>query len=111
MTAVEWLDEQLQDKMYFVYGYTDGVRKVTIPLEDYMRLKQEALEMEKQQIIDAYRIGECEVGLMIVNKPEQYYNETYGSKGSGNTPKCTCNVDPFLCQIHGTSDGKTITAF
>jgi len=37
--------------------------------------------------------------------------ETFVSKGSDEAPKCTCNVDSFLCQIHGTSDGKTITAF
>ena len=28
-----------------------------------------------------------------------------------NDIKCTCNVDTFICQIHGTSDGKTITVF
>ena len=75
MTAVEWLDEQLQDTMYFVYGYTDGVRKVTIPLEDYMRLKQEAIELEKQQIIDAHKSGEYLIP--HIENAEQYYNETF----------------------------------
>jgi hypothetical protein len=42
---------------------------------------------------------------------DDYYQETFVSKGSEEVPKCTCNVDSFLCQIHGTSDGKTITAF
>jgi hypothetical protein len=84
MTAVNWLDEQLQDKMYFVYGYTDGVRKVTIPLEDYMKFKQEALELEKKQIIDAYAQGFIESENMDKGA-EQYYNETYGSKGSDET--------------------------
>lgn len=103
MTAVEYLIEELEGS-FSIIARAVGVKK-------YNEIVRKSLEMEKQQIIDAYRIGECEVGLMIVNKPEQYYNETYGNKGSGNTPKCTCNVDPFLCQIHGTSDGKTITAF
>ena len=82
MTAIEWLDEQLQDTMYFVYGYTDGVRKVTIPLEDYMRLKQVALEMEKEQIKDAYKFGLSDE---YVIGSDKYYNETYGSKGSDET--------------------------
>lgn len=81
-TAVEWLDEKLQDTMYFVYGYTDGVRKVTILLEDYMRLKQEAIKLEKQQIIDAYANGSND---RLKNRINDYYNETYGSKGSDET--------------------------
>ena len=76
MTAVEWLDEQLQDKMYFVYGYTDGVRKVTIPLEDYMKFKQEALELEKQQIIEA-----IEDGLNKYDKDELKKNVIMDFKG------------------------------
>ena len=90
MTAVKWLDEQLQDTMYFVYGYTDVVRKVTIPLEDYMRLKQVALEMEKEQIINAFDEGqEYEYQVFVNSAPrffsDTYYNETYGSKGSDET--------------------------
>ena len=76
MTAVQWLDEQLQDTMYFVYGYTDGVRKVTIPLEDYMRLKQEALEMEKEQITNAYYMGSQDAPIKK-GQSEEYYNETF----------------------------------
>lgn len=75
-TAVEWLDEQLQDTMYFVYGYTDGVRKVTIPLEDYMRLKQVALEMEKEQIKDAYGDGLNAHRTEFCNRDE-YFNKTF----------------------------------
>ena len=88
MTAVKWLDEQLQDTMYFVYGYTDGVRKVTIPLEDYMRLKQVALELEKEQIIDAYANAVMKennsdyIGMHEQSSAEIYFAETYGSKGS-----------------------------
>ena len=83
MTAVQWLDEQLQDTMYFVYGYTDGVRKVTIPLEDYMRLKQEAIELEEKQIIDAYASAVMKennsdyIGMHEQSSGEIYFNETY----------------------------------
>ena len=84
-TAVEWLDEQLQDTMYIQYGYVNGVRKVVMPLEDYMRLKQVALEMEKEQIIDAFDEGKSDGyktarewdEMVIFSNSEQYYNETY----------------------------------
>lgn len=48
-TSVEWFDEQLQDKMYVQYGYADGVRKIVIPIEDYMKLKQQTIQMEREQ--------------------------------------------------------------
>ena len=100
-TAIEWLDEQLQDTMYFVYGYTDGVRKVTIPLEDYMRLKQVALEMEKEQIINAFDEGqEYEYQVFVNSAPrffsDTYYNETYGSKGSDEEKTNSQRFDEFM---------------
>lgn len=52
-TAVEWLDERLQDKMYIQYGYHDGLRSIVIKLDEYMKLKQQAKHMEKEQIIKA----------------------------------------------------------
>ena len=87
MTAVNWLDEQLQDTMSFQYGFIDGVRKVIIPLEDYMKLKQEAIELEKQQIIDAWHKGYDNQSPMIdeENCGQTYYTSTYGSKGSDET--------------------------
>jgi hypothetical protein len=57
MTSIEWLDEKLQDTMFIQYGYSDGVRKIVIPLEDYMRLKQEAKEMHKAELERNYFIG------------------------------------------------------
>ena len=50
LTAIEWLDEQLQDKMYVQYGYGTGIRKIVIPIEEYIYFKQQAKAMEKQQI-------------------------------------------------------------
>lgn len=68
MTAVEWLIEQLMER-----GFQE---------KNYEILKQ-AKEMEKQQIIDAFDEGSSDgfYGWGSSNK-EQYYNETYGSKGS-----------------------------
>ena len=55
-TAVQWLLEQYLKK--------DGLAKSDV---------SRALEMEKQQIIDAYALGYDELG-------EEYYNETFDIK-------------------------------
>lgn len=52
-TAVEWLDEQLQDKMFIQYGYGTGIRKIVIPIDYYMEFIKQAKAMEKEQIINA----------------------------------------------------------
>ena len=76
-TAVEWLDEQLQDKMYVQYGYGTGIRKIVIPIEEYIYFKQQAKAMEKEQMHKCgsfWRGKEHEIEKPIF---EQYYNETY----------------------------------
>ena len=67
-TAVEWLEEQFNNWK--------------VPTSQ-MLFKQ-AKEMEKQQIIDAYQSGDGDAYNLDATKKwgEQYYNETYGSKGS-----------------------------
>ena len=54
---------------------------------------EEAKKLERQQIIDANRAG---VDMVIDKKPfiigEQYYNETYGSKGSDELSKDAKNT-------------------
>ena len=76
MTVVTWLDEQLQDTMFIQYGYSDGVRKIVIPMEDYIRLKKIAKEMEKEQMFELWNGGiNCteEGGKSF----DQYYNEKF----------------------------------
>ena len=69
MTAVEFLVTKLNDKVdYIPIKMWDEVREII----------QQALEMEKQQIIDAHLTGliyplEMEASVQA----EQYYNETY----------------------------------
>ena len=61
-TAVEWLQEAL-----------------SLTFEQEMKFEglfQQAKEMEKQKIIDAYEAGNYENGMGIC-EPEQYYNEYY----------------------------------
>jgi hypothetical protein len=63
MTAVEWLKDKLQQ--YIDKGST---------IDD---LFNKALEMEKEQIIDAYERG-WDMGAMPNDcNSEQYYNKTY----------------------------------
>ena len=56
-------------------------------LEDVYDLLQQALEMEKQQIEDAYEIGFADAwddarydDEPLYKNAEQYYNETYGNE-------------------------------
>jgi len=66
-TAVEWLVEQLNEKIDF------------IPLDKWDMIRdiiQQAKAMQKQQIMDA-----CNAGLSgIPRSSEKYYNETHGGK-------------------------------
>ena len=81
-TAIEWLDENLQDTMYIQYGYSDGVRKIIIPIDEYMKLKQQAKEMEKNQIVDAHIEGQrvfdnYQHTQWTTDQAEEYYKETF----------------------------------
>jgi hypothetical protein len=65
-TAVEWLIIELNQELNY------------IPITQWDRIKdliQRAKEMEKEQIIEAYCMGDDNIGA------KQYYNETYGTKG------------------------------
>jgi hypothetical protein len=75
-TAVEWLDEQIQER---VIAQDVVARKliIEISMEDYMNIKIQAKEMEKQQIYEAFYEGE-ENAHKYKSSPTLYYNETYG---------------------------------
>lgn len=76
-TAVEWLDEQLQDKMFIQYGYGTGIRKIVIPIDYYMEFIKQAKAMEKEQIKMAITDW-C--FLDGIEDEEHYYNLKYGTK-------------------------------
>jgi len=63
-TAVEWLEEQFEES----YSYINEIFKDTF---------EQAKEMEKEQIIDAWIATDNELQRIAA---EQYYNETYGSR-------------------------------
>jgi hypothetical protein len=68
MTSIEWLIEEMCK-----YGYAHTFKL-------YHRQVEEAKEMHKQQITDAYEKGEFNDGMN--ESSEQYYQETFVSKGS-----------------------------
>jgi hypothetical protein len=76
-TAVEWLFEQLEDQGDSWENVSIGRIQISIKVEDYLKIKEQAKEMEKEQIIDAYYYDpNCDE---IKDDGEQYYKETYES--------------------------------
>jgi hypothetical protein len=68
-TAVEWLVKELNQKIDF------------IPMEKWEMIRdtvQQALAMEKEQIVDACNQTDV-IGKDHEQPGEQYYNETYGT--------------------------------
>ena len=75
-TAVEWLDAQLQDTMFIQYAYSNGLRKIVISIDVYMKLMQKAKEMESSQTDSEYKKGweEAEKSLSKeIEKIHEYY--------------------------------------
>jgi hypothetical protein len=62
-SAVNWLEQELKK----------------LPFVNVIDVFNQAKEMEKQQIIDAYANGSND---RLRNTINDYYDETYGSKGS-----------------------------
>ena len=72
MTAVEWLKEQLTEVDYNCINKTFLQSNNSLAGYKMRELFQRAIEMEKQQIIDA---KDC--WFEDERDGEQYYNETY----------------------------------
>jgi hypothetical protein len=65
MTAVEWLQDQF---------HKDNLSKEFAKV--FNSSFEQAKEMEKQQIIDALKSGDCNGTFETINA-KQYYNETF----------------------------------
>jgi hypothetical protein len=63
-TTVEWFFSELERMQYFIGN-------------DLLQAVEQAKEMEKEQIIDAYFAGYNYEGGRTKEKAEQYYNETF----------------------------------
>jgi hypothetical protein len=62
---IEWGDKMMLDHPLKVLSFAEAIDKAA-----------ELLEVEKEQIVDAYANGEHQQG--FEGEAEQYYNETYG---------------------------------
>ncbi len=71
-TAVEWLIDQLTETNFLWLSDKPEMNEL-------IKIIEQAKEMEKEQIIDAFEDG----GTIYdgYQSSEQYYNETYGTKG------------------------------
>jgi len=79
-TAVEKFIEQLEEQGKSWENVSIGRIQISIKVEDYLDLIKQAKEMEKEQIIDAYKQGQYDGDTIRDTDAEQYYNETYGDE-------------------------------
>jgi len=79
-TAVELFIEQLEAQGESWENVSIGRIQISIKVEDYLKLIDQAKEMEKQQIMDAFGVGCHHESKRLVGYQdiaEQYYNETF----------------------------------
>jgi hypothetical protein len=75
MTSIEWLIDQM-----FRQGYFDGNKPLSITNLDH--LQQQAVEMHKEEIKNAWDNRNKDVIKSDGKTSEQYYQEKFVSKGS-----------------------------
>ena len=66
MTAVEWFYNELKKHKLLTLPLTKGANS----------LFEKAIDVEKEQITDAYMMGSYDMATKEFN-PEKYYNETF----------------------------------
>ncbi len=79
MTAVEWLENQIKTSKYFYKLIAEINSRSTVAQSNIF---EQAKEMEKEQIKDAFNVGVYDGGGIIKKykmSGEQYYNETFKS--------------------------------
>jgi hypothetical protein len=81
MTAVKWLKGKTSDMTIHKTHLNDTISEwqdgYNVALEDVIKLLNQALELEKQQIKNAWKSGDTNGRIGILKTKEQYYNETY----------------------------------
>ena len=85
-TAIEWLLEQLEEKGDLRETKSIGNIQLNFDVSEYIELKKQAKEMEKEQIMKSYsdalaigiENGKKGVSFFEVANCVKYYNENYG---------------------------------
>jgi len=75
-TAVDWFIEQLEQKGDAWENVSIRRVQISIDVSEYLDLKRQAKEMQKEEIENAYRIGF--VKYLPYTNAEEYYTITYG---------------------------------
>ena len=76
-TAVEWLQQRHVEVNWLRWSDEISLKYADELREDYFN---QAKEIEKEQIIDAYADGRISVVSSKIISYEQYYNETFKNK-------------------------------
>jgi HEPN domain-containing protein len=79
-TAVEQFIEQLEQQGNSWENASIGRMNISIKIEDYLKLIEQAKEMEKEQIIEAYIEASPRLEDITKESAEQYYYETFKSE-------------------------------
>jgi hypothetical protein len=79
-TAIQWFIEQLEEKGVAYENVSFRKIQISIDTSDYLELKRQALQMEKEQIKDACKKGYGSTAIYRNKLSEDYFNETYGKK-------------------------------
>ena len=83
-TSIEWLLNELKKSKYYQQMINEVHQNSTIAID----VIEQAKEMEKEQIINAYDKGEFNQGCN--GEAKDYYNETYGSNHIADANKMVC---------------------
>ena len=75
-TAVDWQFEQLFNSFE---KFNNGEYTFNVYLIKNLQIREQAKEMEREQIMDAFIDGDCNGTFETINA-EQYYNETFNQK-------------------------------
>ena len=83
-TAVQWLLSELQIRLLKIKSEPDGIVRETM-IYNFLIDTEQAKQMEKEQIIDAYNKGQLNGidyrdGSSSLHDEQDYYNGTYGKE-------------------------------
>jgi len=79
-SAVDWLFEKLFDSFE---KFNNGEITFSEYLRINLELRNQAKELFKQQIIDAYKEGDNNGADMVYYNADQYFNETFKTESNG----------------------------
>jgi hypothetical protein len=80
MTAVEQFIEQLEQQGNSWENASIGRMNISIKIEDYLKLIEQAKEMEKENLYNFYIQGGIDCATQADRTVEDFYNETFKSE-------------------------------